>query len=128
MDYLAHLLRKAIKSLIVTTILILILWGALYKLTDFGAVATYFGIGVAVCLLNTVIANLRKRKMENVLRVQGSWVVMAGVVLLLYHAGFIAAAVFVAAVILASPFFGATVYEGIVGLTLLITLAKFIFY
>jgi len=118
-----RLLKKAFKSLVVSICLIALLWGLLYHLTDWSAVITYLEIGVAVCFLNTLISNLQKRKVEQIIYVSSGWIIMAGVVLVLYHTGFIAAAVFAAAVFLASPFFGASVYEGIVGLSLLITLA-----
>lgn len=124
MVYFYNLLKKSLKSAVVTTVLILVLWGALYHLTDCATIETYFFTGVGVCAFNTVVCNYKKRKMENLLKVQSSWVIMAGLVLLLYHAGFEAAAVFTAAAVLASPFFGATMYEGFVGLTLLINLAK----
>ncbi|MBQ8480997.1 MAG: hypothetical protein IJ532_00485 [Alphaproteobacteria bacterium] len=124
MEYFINLLRKALKSMLITTVLVLTLWITLYNLTDFNTVSNYFWMGVAVCSANTVLSNLRSHKFENLFQVQGSWVVMAGLVLVLYHAGFEAAAVFTAAAILASPFFGATVYEGIVGFTLLVTLAN----
>ncbi len=126
MVYFYSLLKKSLKSAVVTIVLILVLWGILYNLTDFTTVSNYFWTGVAVCVLNTLISNLRKRKIDNIIRVQSSWIVMAGLVLMLYHAGFEAAAVFTAAAILASPFFGMTIYEGIVGFTLLVTLAKLI--
>lgn len=127
MEYFVNLLKKAAKSLIVTTVAIVVLWGALWHLTDFATVAGYFGIGVAVCVLNTWLLNFKKRKVENIFRVQGSWVIMAGAVLVLYYAGFEAAAILVAAAILASPFFWASIYEGIVGLSLLLVLAKLMF-
>ena len=123
MEYLINLLKKSLKSLVVTTILIFVLWGMLYSLTDWATVGKYVGIGVVVCIFNTFLANLKKRKVEKIFQVQGMWVIMAGVVLLLFHAGFDAAAVLVAAAIFVSPFFWATVYEGIVGLSLLITIA-----
>ena len=123
MVYFYNLLKKSLKSAVVATVLILVLWGALYHLTDWATIDTYFFTGVGVCAFNTVVCNYQKRKMENLLKVQSSWVIMAGLVLLLYHAGFEASAVFTAAAILASPFFGATMYEGFVGLTLLINLA-----
>ena len=106
--------------------LILVFWSALYHLTDFGTVFKYVGIGVFVCMINTLILNLRQRKFVTVFQVKSSWVVMAGVVLVLYHAGFEAAAVFTAAAFMASPLFWATLYEGIVGLTLLAVLAGII--
>ena len=126
MEYLIHLFKKALKSAIITIFLIAVTWITLYELTDFDTVKNYFWTGLAVCAANTMIANLRKHRIENLLQLQGNWIVMAGVVLVLYHAGFVAAAVFSAAAIFALPFFGATVYEGIVGLSLLITLARII--
>lgn len=122
MEYFINLLKKVAKSVLVSTVLIMFLWGVLYHLTDFETVTHYFGIGVAVCLLNTLLRNLQKRKMENVFYVSAYWIIMAGAVLVLYHAGFTAAAVFVAAAVLVSPLFWASIYEGIVGLTLLIVL------
>lgn len=116
------MLKKAVRSTVITVVLILMLWGILYHLTDFKTVESYFWTGVGVCVLNTFFYNLRKHEIENLFQVQLNWVVMAGVVLVLYHAGFMPAAVFVAAAILVSPLFWATMYEGIVGLTLLITL------
>lgn len=126
MEYFINLLKKSLKSMVIATILILVLWVSLYNLTDFETVATYFLIGVAVCVFNTWIDNLRKRKIKNILHVRSSWIIMAGMVLVLHHAGFTAAAVVTAAVIFAIPFFGATICEGIVGLTLLVTLARLI--
>lgn len=127
MKYLLFSLKRALKSGIVTTILILVLWVGIYNLTDFETVCKYFWTGIAVCALNNLISIIKNRRIENILRVQGFWVVIAGVVLVLYHANFEAAAVFVAATAFASPFFGATVYEGVVGFTLLVTLANLIF-
>lgn len=124
MVYFYGLLKKLLKSAVITTGLIFVLWGALYNLTDWATINTYFLTGAGVCLVNTIICNYQKRKIENLFKVQSSWVVMAGLVLLLYHAGFEAAAVFTATAILASPFFGASVYEGVVGLSLLINLIK----
>lgn len=109
--------------MVVTTVLIFALWGVLWHLTDLETVETYIFMGMAVCAFNTVICNYKNRKEKNLLKVQSSWVVMAGLVLVLYHAGFEAAAVFAAAAILVSPLFWATIYEGFVGLTLLINLA-----
>lgn len=123
MKHFINLLKKAIKSVVIITILIAVLWGTLYHLTDFDTVVRYLGIGAAVCAINTVIYNFRQHKITSLFYVKGLWVIMAGVVLVLYYAGFEAASVFVAAAILASPFFGATISEGLVGLTLLITLA-----
>lgn len=126
MSYFTSLLGKAIKSMIVTVILIMVLWGTLYHLTDLATVTAYFWTGVTVCFCNALIANLRAKKIKNLIIVQGSWVIMAGLVLVLYHAGFVTASVFVAAAIFASPFFWASIYESFVGLTLLITLARLI--
>ena len=122
MEFFISQLKKVVKSTVITTMLIAILWGVLYHLTDFGTVKNYFWVGVAVCLLNSVIITLRQRQKCVTLQVYGSWVVMAGLVLVLYHAGFEAAAVLVAAAITVSPLFWASVYEAIVGLTLLIKL------
>ena len=119
-----QLLKKAFKSTFVSIFLIALLWGLLYHLTDWATVMTYLEIGAAVCFLNTLIANLHRRKVENAIYVSSNWVIMAGLVLVLYHAGFASAAVFVAAVFLASPFLGASLYEGVVGFTLLVTLAR----
>jgi len=124
MEYFVNLLKKAARSLVVTTLLILVLWGTLWHLTDLTTVETYIFMGMAVCAFNTVVCNCKNHQEKNLLKVQSSWVIMAGLVLVLYHAGFEAAAVFAAAAIFASPFFGATIYEGIVGLTLLINLAR----
>ncbi len=122
MNYLLYQLRRALQSLVITVLLIAVLWGLLYHLTDARTVSNYFWCGVSVCSINTVISCLRTHKFDSLIRVCGHWVIMAGVVLVLYHSGFVAAAVFVAAAILALPFFGATLYEGIVGLTLLLQL------
>lgn len=122
MEYFVNLLKKAARSLVVTTILILVLWGTLWHLTDLATVENYCFIGIGVCAFNTVVCNYKNRKEKNLLKVQSSWVIMAGLVLVLYHAGFEAAAVFAAAAILVSPLFWATIYEGFVGLTLLIQL------
>ena len=108
--------------MLISTVLILLLWGLLYHLTDFETVTNYFWTGVAVCSANTLLSNLRKRRIENLFHVSGYWIIMAGAVLVLYHAGFTVAAVFVAAAVLVSPLFWASIYEGIVGLTLLIVL------
>ncbi len=108
----------------VETLLILVLWGTLYNLTDLATVTKYFWIGVAVCMLNTIVRNF-KLKSKSVIHVSARWIVMAGLVLVLHHAGFEVAAVFTASVFLASPFFGATVCEGIVGFTLLVILAVY---
>ena len=115
--------KKMVKSMVGLALLIVALWGTLYHLTDDVTVFRYLLAGAAVCALNTWIINLSKHKMENVFSIRSGWVIVAGLVLLLYHAGFAAAAVFVAAVMMASPFFWATVCEGIVGLSLLIALA-----
>lgn len=123
MEYFIRSIKKSLKSTFITTILILILWGTLYHLTDWAVIKTYILIGVGVCTFNTMLDNLHRRKIQNIFHIQGSWLVLAGMTLILYHAGFEAAAVFAAAAIFASPFFGATLYEGIVGLSLLITLA-----
>lgn len=127
MTYFIHLLKKALSSMVITIILILALWGTLYQLTDFETVTGYLAIGFIVCILNTMIRNLRQDNEQNLLWVKSSWFVMAGVVLVLYHAGFTFAAVFVAAAILASPFFWATMYEAIVGFVLLTSLARNLF-
>lgn len=124
MDYFVYLLKKSIIRTVVTIVLLMVLWGTLYSLTDAATVSGYFWCGVAVCSLNTVLINLKKGKFENLISVNSLWIIFAGVVLVLYHAGFYAAAVFTAAAIMASPFFGASVFESIVGLTLLIMLAK----
>lgn len=122
--YIINGCRKTLKSMIVTTVLIAVLWSLLYSLTDFATVLTYFWVGVAVHIINSLIYNLKNRGPKFEIIVRGHWTVMAGVVLVLYHAGFEAAAVFAAAAILVSPFFWATVYESIVGATLLMMLAK----
>ena len=128
MSYFTYLFKKIVKSMVIMTALILLLWITLYKLTDFKTISDYFFIGIAVCLFNTWIMNFQKRKFSgrkvgNIIHVSSLWIVMAGIVLVLYHAGFESAAVFAAAVFFASPFLGATLYEGIVGLSLLISLA-----
>ena len=112
--------------MVISTILILALWWVLYDLTDSATIRKYFWIGMVVCVLNTLIYNLSQRRIKKILWVRSTWIVMAGAVLVLYYTGFEVAAVFLAAVIFASPFLGATIYEGIVGLTLLITLGKLI--
>ncbi len=124
MEYFVNMLKKAAKSALIVNALILTLWGTLYALTDLETVVDYFWIGFVVCLLNSLIIYLRRTKTKIIFHVQSSWLIMAGVVLVLYHAGFAAAAVVVAAAILASPFFWASIYEGIVGLSLLLMLAK----
>lgn len=121
-----QMLKKAVKSWALATCLIALLWGVLYHLTDWETICGYFWTGVAACCANTFLANLRKHRIDNIIHVSSNWILMAGLVLVLYHAGFESAAVFVAAVILASPFLGASVYEGIVGFTLLVTLARLI--
>lgn len=125
MNYLFYQLRRALQSMVITILLIAVLWSLLYHLTDARTVSNYFWCGLAVCSANTIIANIRTRKID-LIRVCGSWVVMAGVVLVLYHGGFVAAAVLAAGAFFASPFFGATLYEGFVGLTLLIQLCLLI--
>ena len=127
MNYFIYLCKKAMRLAVIQTVLIVVAWGLLYHLTNWETLVSYFWIGVAVCLANTVVDNLRAQKIKNVIHVQANWVLMAGIVLVLYHAEFEAAAVFAAAVMLASPFFGATIYEGFVGFTLLVTLARAIF-
>lgn len=124
MDYFVYLWKKFLKSHFEFLIKVLLVWGILYHLTDFKTILSYFWLGVCVCAANTFIANLRKRKIENIMHVQQNWVIWAGFVLLLYHAGFTPAAVLVSAAILVSPFFGATIYESVVGLSLLITLIR----
>lgn len=109
--------------MVITTVLTVILWRTLYHLTDFTTVANYILSGVVVCTLNTLLYDFSKRKLEKLFWVKASWVVAAGSVLVLYHAGFSAAAVLLAGAFFASPFFGATIYEGIVGFSLLIILA-----
>ena len=123
MEYFLKLFKDSCKAMVVMTLLAVVLWSALYHLTNFAMVATYFGIGVGVCLLNCVIAFIRQRDTENKPVISVNWIIMAGVVLVLYHLGFVPAAVFAAAVIFVSPFFGKSLYEGIVGLSLLLTLA-----
>lgn len=124
MKYFISLFEKNLKMMVFSAILIVVLWGTLYHLTDFETVTSYFWTGFAVCACNTFIANLRAKRINNLISVQGTWIIMAGNVLVLYHAGFEAAAVFVAAAILASPFFGARIYESFVGFTLLVTLVR----
>lgn len=116
-------LRKLARSSVFSTVWILVIWGILHYLTDNETVFNYLLIGAVVCLLNTWLANFAFKRGKSVITVKHGWLIMAGVVLVLYHAGFEAAAVFVAAAILASPFFWATAYEGIVGLSLLTALA-----
>lgn len=126
MEYFIESLKKALKSVVIITVLIVILWGMLYHLTNFSTIKAYLMIGLGICLFNTLLDSLQKKKVQKIFYVNGLWIVMAGMVLVLYHAGFEAAAVCAAAAIFASPFFGATLYEGIVGLSLLITLALLI--
>lgn len=125
MKYLLYQLRRALRSSLIALLLAIVLWSLLYHLTDEQTVSNYFWCGLAVCSANTIIANIRTHKMD-LLHVGGRWVIMAGIVLVLYHSGFVPAAVFVAAAFFASPFFGATLYEGFVGLTLLIQLCLLI--
>jgi hypothetical protein len=122
-----YLLKKSIRALAVSVVIIFILWTALYHLTDAETVKNYFWTGAAVYAGNNLIYNLSLPKIKKTIHLPCSWIIMAGVVLVLYHAGFEAAAVFAAATIFASPFLGATIYEGFVGFTLLITLARLIF-
>ena len=123
MKYFIYLLKRALKSTVVMTALILILWITLYKLTDWATLIKYLEMGIAVCLFNTWLDNFRKRQIQNVMHVQANWVALAGAVLVLYYAGFAPAAVLLAAATFALPFFGATIYDAVVGLSLLITLA-----
>ncbi|MBR3677107.1 MAG: hypothetical protein IKN71_08255 [Alphaproteobacteria bacterium] len=119
-----QLLKKAFKSTVVSICLIALLWGLLYHLTDWSTLCGYFWTGVAVCCANILLSGLLKRRFDKIIYLSANWVIMAGLVLVLYHAGFASAAVFVAAVFLASPFLGASLYEGVVGFTLLVTLAR----
>lgn len=125
-EYIIGQLKKMTEVAAVYVILIFVTWITLYNLTDAATVTNYFWIGVGVCVLNALVYNLSKLKIKSVFMVKGNWVIMAGVVLVLHHAGFSAAAVCVAAAIFASPFFCASIYEGVVGLTLLIALARLI--
>ena len=127
MHYFIYLIKKFTRAMIISTALSVVVWGVIYHLTNWETIVSYFWTGVTVCAGNTLVDNLRARKIKNVLYVQANWVIMAGVVLVLYHAGFTTAAVFGAAAILASPFFGTTIYEGFVGFTLLVILARAIF-
>lgn len=127
MEYCSYLLRKTVKSTIIVTVLIVVLWFTLYNLTDFTTISNYFGLGMAVCIFNTVMMNLKAGKFQKIIYIQSFWIIVAGFVLVLFHAGFETAAVLVAAATFASPFFGATIYEGVIGLTLLIILAIKIF-
>lgn len=122
MDYFTFLTKKSLRIIVITTIAILVVWGAIYHLTDMKTICVYVLIGFIVCLINSIIPHLY-RKSRTLFSVKGNWVIMAGVVLLLYHAGFEGASVFAAAVITALPFFGGTIYESIIGISLLITLA-----
>ena len=124
MNYIFELLNKSCGKAVVSTFLIVILWGALYHLTDFETITNYFWTGVAVCVVNTWIANLRKHQIKNIIHTQSNWIIMAGVVWLLFHAGFEAASVFVATAILVSPLFWASIYESFVGFSLLVTLVR----
>ena len=121
MEYLNYLLKKAVKSTLITTVLILVLWSTLIHLAGIGAVLGYLLIGAVVCWINAIIFSLKTGKLI-FFRVEASWVIMAGVVLVLHHAGFEIAAVFVAAAIFAAPFFWATICEGVVGLSLILAL------
>ena len=127
MDYLTNLIKRSLQSLIVTTILVLGLWGILYHLTNIPTLVYYIFLGAMFCSLNTLIYNSRAHT-KNLIWIKSSWLIMAGVVLVLYHAGFVTAAVFVAATIFASPFFWASIYEGIVCISLLLVLARLIFF
>ena len=122
LEYVLYLLRKALKTEMIYAVLGGLLWSLLYSLTDFETVCHYFWIGLAVCVLNTIICDLKNRR-RNVFMFRSIWVVMAGAVLVLYHAGFEAAAVVTAAAIFASPCFKASVCEGLVGVSLLVQLA-----
>ena len=125
-EFVISQIKRILKSIAVITALIFVVWGVLYHLTDFVTVMQYIAIGAIVCIINTMLRNFRQRKMTNVIYVSGFWVLMAGVVLVLYHAGFEAASVAVSAAFVSLPFFGATIYEGIVGLSLLLILIKHI--
>ncbi|MBR1374372.1 hypothetical protein IJ556_08000 [bacterium] len=122
MEYFGYLLKKAAKSIAIVAVLILVLWGTLYDLTDDKTIINYLGRGIAVILLNNLLSCLINRKIE--VKIKTSWIVLAGIVLVLYHAGFVVASIFVAAAILVLPLFGATLYESIIGVSLLITLAQ----
>lgn len=123
MEYFVFLLKKFGRSIIKWTSLALILWGILYHLTDSNTIKNYLLTGIVICFINTIIGNLANRKTEKIFNVKFSWVIMAGAVLLLYHAGFTAASVLAAAAITALPFFGGTIQESIVGISLLIAIA-----
>ncbi len=127
LNYCLYQLKKFRRIFCWTNVVIALLWGALYYLTDWETVSNYFFIGILVCAVNTLIYNISLHRMVHLLWMQYQWMIMAGVVLVLYHAGFTAAAVFAAAAILISPFFWASIYEGIVGLSLLLMLAKLMF-
>ena len=120
--YLIYQLKKLLHDHLYFMIQVLLVWGMLYHLTDGQTIRNYFWTGFIVCACNSFIAYLRKRKA--IFHTQGNWIVWAGFVLLLHHAGFEAAAVLVAAAILCSPFFGATIYDSFVGFSLLFTLAR----
>ena len=122
MENLNYLLRKAGKLTLITTVMILVLWSALVYLAGIGAVLGYLLIGVFVCWINALIFSLKTGKLI-FFQVKSSWLIMAGVVLVLYHAGFQIAAVFASAAIFASPLFWASICEGVVGLSLLLALA-----
>lgn len=123
LNYFLYQLKRFRRIFCWANVVVALLWGALYYLTDWETVSDYFLIGILVCTVNTLVYNLSKRRVASLIWMRYQWLIMAGVVLVLYHAGFAAAAVFVAAAILVSPFFWASIYEGIVGLTLLLTLA-----
>lgn len=126
MKSLFNSLQKALKTATVFNVITLILWYILYTLTDLYTISKYFWTGVVVCVINTWIANIRACKIKNILYVRNLWIMMAGIVLVSYHAGFEIIAVLAAVIFLISPFFKMTLYEGIVGLTLLLTLARLI--
>lgn len=121
MENLNYILKKTVKSAVVTTVMILVLWSILIHLAGLGAVFGYLLIGAVVCWINAIIFSLKTGKLI-FFRVETSWVIMAGVVLVLYHAGFQIAAVFAAAAIFASPLFWASICEGVVGLSLILAL------
>lgn len=121
-QYVINSCRKAVKSMVAQTVMIVLLWGAIYHLTDFETVFAYFWMGIVVCILIAGITNIKNRKIDSLFRAKPLWIVMAGTVLLLHHAGFDAAAVFAAAAIFASPLFWATWSETIVGGSLLMVL------
>ena len=121
MEYLNYIFKKAVKSTLITTVMILVLWSALVHLAGIGAVLGYLLIGAVVCWINAIIFSLKTGKLI-FFRVEASWVIMAGIVLVLYHAGFQIAAVFAAAAIFASPLLWASICEGVVGLSLILAL------